>query len=276
MAEGDSVTIFCLKLERLARRAYPESRSEQEWNLCNKAKSTFPPSLVDKINNAQGLAEAFGGKKITWHMIKKLAENHDKVSRSIGVSQLSRKLDLEEAKRRDGAENPLYSVSHEEPYQHVAARFPTIQGVRRSESNNTHNTEWETGARRKTQFYRNSATSPPKYPGGRLNIQARCGWCNKTGHDQSTCWMKNGACLLCGDKSHYLRDCTKIRVNQHPNKGRMRMETSPEISADGQQGNHVQSSTLQPLNENALGQTGHPQSIPQMSRYQERSWSTVT
>ena len=238
MVEGSSVTIYCLKLERLARRVYPNSRRERERNLCMKAKSTFPPSLIEKINNAQGLAEAFGGQRITWHMIRKLAENHDRVKREKVTPPITGNHSAQNEWPIDDApvcvvENPLQLSKSEEyaPHGDVV---------------------------RKPRSFRNSSNSPTKRTVGPLSRSERCEWCEKLGHSERTCWLKSGACLLCGERDHYLRMCPR---NLKRRSNLIKREQNPTMGAAMSERDYVQEVASQPpLNSNALRQAGYSQS----------------
>jgi hypothetical protein len=53
-----------------------------------------------------------------------------------------------------------------------------------------------------------------KYCGKRRQYIHLCHWCGKRGHEESHCWVKNRCCLICGDPTHKLTDCSHFETRQ--------------------------------------------------------------
>lgn len=43
-----------------------------------------------------------------------------------------------------------------------------------------------------------------------------CHWCGKRGHTEDSCWVKAGACLVCGSAEHKLRQCPRFVPREIP------------------------------------------------------------
>jgi hypothetical protein len=70
-----------------------------------------------------------------------------------------------------------------------------------------------------TVVYRSSP--PPSRRGAevespRVSTFETCGWCGRGGHNEAMCWMKKGACFICGEMGHMARTCRKRRGESRP------------------------------------------------------------
>ena len=228
---GESVSIYCLRLERLARKAFPDARRERERNMYNKARETFPSALVEKIDNAQGLADAFGGSRLNWRNIKKLAENFDRAirekssnqRRALSSGEIDAQLYVSEycSGQKDDVARKWTSYESEglsrktRPFERK--QYPVSKG------------NIGKGARAKTE----NTWSPTCASRVSFNKQTNvCAWCSKQGHTEQKCWRKNNACLLCGSKHHYLKECIENRWARSPDNHARQNEGS---SHDGQE-----------------------------------------
>ena len=224
MQEGDTVTIYCLRLESLAQRAFRESSRECERQLIRRFELTAPEKLVRQINDARGLLSVIGQDKLTWDKIKAFAEEFDRRRHSItekvqfkprteDISLFTTQVDTkntlpERYKERDyssykrgGFSNQRFAVNrsnngrgfHHQPqeqrgYSHPRGRHPAgSRGIRRPAGN----------AMRRPQ------TGRP-----------HCSWSGRTGHEIDQCWERQGACMACGDRSHSASDCDQARGGQ--------------------------------------------------------------
>ena len=224
MLHGESVTIYCLRLERLSRKAFPDDRRERERNMYNKARETFPAALIEKIDNAQGLADAFGGSRLNWRNMKKLAENFDRINREKGADHV-RALSAEGAQmyvnefRNSRNKNEVKKwTSHEsersrrDNRQYQPANVNLGQGACPKSKNS-----WSPTCAPRVSFVKET------------NV---CTWCNKQGHSEQMCWRKNNACLLCGSKHHFLKDCVENQMARAPDVSARREERSSHSRVD--------------------------------------------
>ena len=183
----DSYTVYTLRLEGLAEKAFPESSRDRERQLCRKMWRTAPKSFVRAMEESQrSLALLSGNPHLTWIAIKRLAENED---RRGGMKQSS---DEEQSRR--------FRFNDELP---IAA---TWAPARPRDTNQK---------RFSTTFYNRQRTSPsPSPPAERLGQRPVCCWCGRVGHVEDSCWEKSGSCLICGSIEHPKEECP--RFNQVP------------------------------------------------------------
>lgn len=188
---GDSLRVFALRLERLAGRAFPDSIRERDRQLCKKFWKTVPEGFRSVLANSErSLAIHGGGQRLTWLEMVKLAESEDRY-------------------RRDRHEDLSSGGEQEEEYDvwcsRGDARPPSLalrtkdhspkRSVRFGAASTTMNTS-EGGKR----------TSPGGLSRSEVLI---CNWCGRRAHQEEQCWLKRGACLICGDSRHQKQSCPK-------------------------------------------------------------------
>ena len=79
MLPTDTLTIYALRLERFASKAWPDSAKERERKLCRKFWYTVPSSFANVLASSErNLLLMSEKKRLDWKKIKKLAENEDR------------------------------------------------------------------------------------------------------------------------------------------------------------------------------------------------------
>ena len=238
MKEGESFKLYCMRLEKLAFRAYPHDDQEGAKQLSRHLLSTVPNWFARNVEKRRETKKIMKpNAKVTWEDIVYIAELEDKKKK---------KKDL---MRKDvDAEEPY--VAHVAATQHMVApksallrspRVPTPQngrngaGATRSapppprQSNQTvpnsarppppqHSSRTGNGVARSPPFqqtYRNSSS----YSG------YKCFNCGGTGHFASHCReRKEFKCFCCGEVGHHFRDCS-----QYINSSQTRREESSPL-----------------------------------------------
>ena len=217
MADGDTCSIYCLRLEKLADAAFRDSPREKSRQLERKLKETAPSALVKKLHDAQSILTVTSEEKLTWSKMKRLAEEHDRVAseglrdtnntpgKDLDFSTLFSKLD------------PLTSTSpplrnyggNQTTAQSQRGRFQrprVFRGGQRSSS---------TGSR---FIPRSSVTNQERTSPERIQYQTQgrtpCTWCGRTGHRIDNCWERMGACMACGSDTHKVNECPRRRQPQ--------------------------------------------------------------
>lgn len=191
---GDSLGIYCLRLEGIALKAFPGSSDERERQLCAKFRKTAPSSFQGKLDNAQSTLSIFGERKLSWEKIKKIAEAEDRRVRQREESSVG----VEYTK-----DQPRVWYNRPQPFDLEAPdgidgnNFGFREPVGR-------------GARPKTRVVTRSSfpqTTGVRSPNKR--VPPVCGWCGNSWHTEVDCWRKLGLCLSCGDRKHKIADCPK-------------------------------------------------------------------
>ena len=77
LQEGESFTLYCLRLETLAALAYPNSCLKAFKKLKKHLLHTLPDSLVESIEDRIDLKNAISLGSITWSDILDIASKHD-------------------------------------------------------------------------------------------------------------------------------------------------------------------------------------------------------
>ena len=179
MLQNESLTIFAMRLERLARRVF-RNRREYERQLQKKFAREVPASFRKVISSHERDLPATG-QKITWRFIKKLAEGQDRQDR------LREEIPTDEP-----------AIWYSRPVQPPAVS-PSKNFVARE----------SLGFGRAPRVFHNQQQNPGEYS-PRRTIQV-CHWCGRKGHNEDSCWRKKGACLLCGSMDHNKEDCHKYK-----------------------------------------------------------------
>ena len=190
MLPGESLTIYALRLERLVTKAYPGTVKEQERQLCKKFWATVPRRLVRVMADSErNLSFLDAGRKLTWTMIKKVAEAEDRHSKRVG--------------------DPL-PVPENELWHGSISELSKAKQWQTGDSNNTFR-------RKEVTFDTAGSSSSSQAPNARFGRAAReaqppgCHWCGKIGHLEAKCWQKLGACLVCGNMEHAKEECPKLK-----------------------------------------------------------------
>jgi hypothetical protein len=213
MHQGDTFQIYALRLERLAREAFPDSKREQERQLCKKMWKSAPRSFYKALADGERSMGLVGErKKLNWKSILRLAETEDRHQR------YGRK----ETREVHEVEDPNLSIWYSQP---DPARFsPQDNQFSRPLSS------WRPSATERMpprHIYYNSNYRSPVKQDARTNLPptqdvrghpvpdvfaktrnvSTCNWCGRRGHLESSCWIKNGACLICGSNNHDKEQC---------------------------------------------------------------------
>jgi hypothetical protein len=178
---GDSTSIFALKLEQLAERAFPASRYERERQLVKKFWEVAPREFTKVMSDAQrNLLLSTGKKNLTWEAIKRLAESDDRLKKfSVGGSNPS--------SSDDG------STVRPGRWGDACNRSPN----QRSPPRTIYNSRFQRTINVVSQDRQGTRTAP------------RCHWCGRSGHTESSCWEKRGCCMACGSPRHSREECHK-------------------------------------------------------------------
>ena len=206
LGDKESLTIYALRLEHMATKAFPHRR-ERERQLCRKFWQSVPQNFGRVLASSEHSLALMDGKKMGWRDMKRLAEVEDRQARR-----------ATEGHRREVVTGPSVWFSRPAEY-HVSLH---------DEQNKLHVEEDFYRRRPKSVCFergpRPAGLSPPR--GGpsrrtessgdrprsmsRSRQRSRCNWCGRGGHFEDSCWEKKGFCMLCGSEKHNKEGCLKF------------------------------------------------------------------
>ena len=173
-----------MRLKEIAQRAFPNDK-ECAKQLRKRLMRTAPSSFLDRIEKREETKDMLElGKKLTWGEIVSLAEKEDKKRRKAAYYE-----------QTEGSEPEMI-----DRLRRLKCSTATA-GIKSSPNKVFTNSE----------FVGNPAKAS--------NTFISCQWCGKPGHLEKKCWLKLGACTLCGSSEHKRLECLKYkRQRNSPNK----------------------------------------------------------
>ena len=185
MHEDESFKIFGLRLEQLARKAYPDSEKERKKELKRKYCKSVPIWFARKLENSEGIVALLGhNKKLTWEMVMSLADSEDR---------------------------------------HTREHRLTNEGIPSKPSNSSWGDRAMKPNDKSSRIYRNTNITFGKNnnqqgSGRRPNNKKfqYCTWCGRKNHDEEHCRVKAGLCLICGKVDHSHGKCPDSYSNRAP------------------------------------------------------------
>ena len=223
--DGDgSLGVYCTRLEKLACKAFPGSEKEREQYLSRKFRSTIPPTILSKLENALSSFAVLGTRKFTWKQIRSFAEGEDRLAKQRYEDQLvvgrpSEQLSTVYYTRQLWNDGAVADGVVSRPAVFRPSLLPvSVTDEVRSGAGGARPKQRTTTFEKNSPFRDRSFSkrSPPPRQKTRRSPPI-CAWCGRLGHAESDCWLKLGACLACGDASHSTTDCERaIESNSVP------------------------------------------------------------
>ena len=198
MRHKESLKLYCMRLKEMAQRAYPGNEKECAKQLRRKLLGTAPASFLDRVEKREETKDMLElGKRLTWGEIVDLAEKEDKKRRKAAYYQ-----------QLDESDNDMI-----ERLQRLKCSAATATGKSSPE-----------------KVYASSRyMNQPKS----ANVFVSCQWCGKPGHSEEMCWLKKGACTICGNTSHKRLDCPKFnKPKVSPSKPQCPVCRGPHLGKD--------------------------------------------
>ena len=176
MKSGESFTLYCMRLRRMAQIAYPKNMRGYLKKFKKKLIQSVPLSFVKKLEMKEELKVMLKqGKKINWNEIMDIAEMQDKYEK---------RLKLENNSVREKAK---------------CDQLNEIDAVDDCTSNG--NTDSGTVDADFQCYECKPSVAVPQ-----------CHYCGRIGHNANICWFLSGACTLCGNRNHSYRTCPRFKV----------------------------------------------------------------
>lgn len=177
MKDYESVLLYCNRLLKLYKIAYPKKDHEKSKILMNKLKRTVNKKMRSIIEN-QMISHEINDKKITWQKILKLARIYD-VENNKSTNDY-----------QDGDEDEEVVV---------------INFNKNNWQNSNRNSD------RMDKRENNYESQGSKQNGDRRNrsgnVDWTCKYCGRYGHNYGECRKRLRACFICGKTNHFARDC---------------------------------------------------------------------
>lgn len=181
MKDGESVSIYCNRLLKLFKMAYPKKNHECNNALLNKLKETVNKKLKNIIQN-QIISHKIDDKRITWNKIQKLARIYDIEN------------DLKEDETKESDEDiVVINLSNKNNWHDNEKKE---QNKSEKEGNYTRQYRNEEGR----NFYKTRENINPNY-------EEMCKYCGRYGHAYENCRKRLRECFKCGKPNHIARDC---------------------------------------------------------------------
>jgi len=184
---GERLHVYCMRLEQLALRAFPSSKTERQRQLCRRFEKTAPRSFLSKLDGVQGALTVMGESKMSWKDMKRLAETTDR-------GELERDAEMDTPRSREIVSSDVrvwYNRTDQGP-----------PDERKQPPNVSRPMTFTNSDRQRNRRLQ----SPPQY---RTRSTKLCNWCGKSGHLEADCWQKQGACLTCGSPDHVQSECSR-------------------------------------------------------------------
>ena len=175
---GEDLSVFAVRLESLAKEAYPRQDMTHSRELREKFLSAIPSKANKFIIAHNWQTKQATGHKLSWRQIKELV--------AMEFSTNTRKQDSEE-------DSDYEICPTEGMYRNVYVGENKLKDNKQKESA--------------------KVTSPDQTR--KEEITEKCQLCNKLGHKQDDCRKKPGVCWECGGENHLARHCLqRLKKNE--------------------------------------------------------------
>lgn len=200
MKADDSFKIYAMRLERLACRAFPDSVSVRERQLCRKFWKTVPDDFRRVLSSSERSLVLHGSAgRLDWVDMVRLAESEDRYRRDR----------REDVSSDSHTEDEDCFVWYSRPENVVSTGLPKRtnqeKDLGKAGARVSFGSALSEGILKSPR--RTAVDSARGSPTRRLTI---CNWCGRRGHQEDGCWTKIGACMICGSSDHSKDECSRF------------------------------------------------------------------
>ena len=201
LEEEESLSIYALRLERLASEAFPASQREQSRALCKKFWESVPRGFAKVLANSEHSLALMEGKHLRWHNMKKLAEVEDRHRKRMNIEQ----------KDSWKPKKEVWFGQPEQQYFKPKGFQPVSNGGNPSfKSRQFERSAPIQAGPQSAGLAEPSKTARLRSRSASTNRTAVCNWCGRRGHQVDTCRLKLGLCILCGSDKHKKEECPRF------------------------------------------------------------------
>lgn len=202
MESGESITMFALRLEQLAGRAFPGVCMRQHDSLRNAFLHSLPPEVEQRTTDYVIGLEGASGEMIEFDQLVRVANKHYTKLVANGAITL-------------GSEPEVVDISQVSAYVRPAGWGEVVRRASRrpalpSSSSPSTIQESPRDGQKGGRSGRNNLS--PKRLGGRSGKSPlMCDFCGKTNHEIDNCYAYHGLCSYCRQPGHNRAECNQMR-----------------------------------------------------------------
>jgi len=230
---GESLFLYCGRLEKAFKVAYPRRNVERNKVLIEKFKQTIPKAFARMLKNHTMMCKVTG-RRTTWSEMKKFAQIQDmemeeqnnldsSESETEIIIDVGREIkkDIENDRqctnvvRYEGLSNPNPDKFQEFGRPRLYNNSGYNSDFRHMNDRNMR--EWAgTGARPRSNAAMNlNQSNLQQFPRALRSRTVTCYFCGRLGHIAAVCREKqradrNKLCYVCGDGSHFQSQCPEV------------------------------------------------------------------
>lgn len=193
MRKDESVTMFALRLEQLASKAYPGVDMRAHNTLRTAFLKSLPSTIEQRLNDCLIDFDVINGKKVEWDQLVVLADQHmykianDMLNKGTSLSGNNYRKELD-----------------------VEPETVTIDNIRPVLGNS-----WGgivQSSAQKLQMNNASIINHHKSPSSKnKELLESCSFCGKKNHQIESCYKFHQICSYCKQKGHFRAQCPEVK-----------------------------------------------------------------